>query len=71
MGPLLSSSVDMTAGFKGWWTDLKDLDWDEHFNGWDFLDYGQISGFKHLSESNENSFEMHFECGFSRFRVQT
>ena len=36
-------------------------------HGWDFSGSGQISGFKYLSESNNNGAEMHFECEFSPF----
>ena len=35
---------------------------------WDFSGYGQISGFKFLSESNENGAEVHFECELAPFR---
>ena len=39
-------------------------------HGWDFCSYSQISGFQ-FSESSKNSVEMHFECDFSPFRIQT
>ena len=35
-----------------------------------FSRYSWISGFIYLSESNNNEFEMHFECEFSPFRLQ-
>ena len=36
-----------------------------------FSGYSQISGFRSLSEWSKNGFEMHFECEFSSFRIQT
>ena len=33
--------------------------------------YDQISGFRFLSESNENGVEVHFEGDFSPFRIHT
>ena len=45
------------------------------WHGWDFLGYILISGFRFLSESSENSIEMHFNFFFffffSIFRIQT
>ena len=40
-------------------------------HGWDFSSCSQILGFRFLSESNENSTEMHFACYFASFRMQT
>ena len=37
----------------------------------DFSGYIRISGFRFLSESNKNGVEMHFECDFPSFRIQT
>ena len=31
----------------------------------------RISGLRYLSKSNTNSIEMHFECDFAPFRIQT
>ena len=39
-------------------------------HGWDFSGYSHISGFRYLSESNKNGFEMHFESEFWHFRIQ-
>ena len=36
--------------------------WQGH--AWDFSQFSQISGFRILSESNQNGVEMHFECDF-------
>ena len=33
--------------------------------------YHHISGFRCLSESSKNGFEVHFECEFLPFRIQT
>ena len=38
---------------------------------WDFSGYSRISGFRYLSKSNKNGFEMHFESEFSPIRIQT
>ena len=40
-------------------------------HGWDFSGYSWISEFGYLSESNNSGFEVHFECKFSTFRIQT
>ena len=40
-------------------------------HGLDFSGYSQISGFRYLSERNKTGVEMHFECDFSPFRIQT
>ena len=39
--------------------------------GGDFSGYSRISRFRYLSESNQNGVEMHFECDFSHFRIQS
>ena len=41
------------------------------WHGCDFSSYHGISGFRFLSESNENGVEMHFECGFAPVGIQT
>ena len=41
------------------------------FHGWVFSGHSWISEFRFLSESNKNGGEMHFECDFSPFRIQT
>ena len=40
-----------------------------HRHGLGFSGYRWISGFRFLSESNENGFEMHFECLFVFFFI--
>ena len=40
-------------------------------HGRDFSRYNQISRFTFLTESNKNSVQLHFECVFSPFRIQT
>ena len=40
-------------------------------HGWDFFACSQISRFIFLSESYKNGVEMHFECDFAPFRIQT
>ena len=40
-------------------------------HGWDFSGHSWVLGFRYFSESNKNSFEMHFDCDFSPFRTQT
>ena len=41
-----------------------------HF-GWDLSGHSKMTGFRYLSESNRNGFEMHFESEFSPSRIQT
>ena len=47
------------------------LGFGEKSHGWDFSGYSWILGFRYLSESNKNGFEMHFECELSPYRIQT
>ena len=40
-------------------------------HGWEYSGYSQISGFRFLSEGNQNGVEMHLECDVSPFRIQS
>ena len=39
--------------------------------GWNFSGHSRFSGFRYLSESNENGTEMQFECESSPLKIQT
>ena len=53
------------------WNFLQSLRFTLCNQGGNFPDYSQIAVFRLLSESNKNGVEMHFECDFQPFSIQT